>query len=404
MASKIFCPDTDSVETIVRETAAALRRGELVVFPTETVYGLGVLASHTDAVRRLISAKGRRSGHALSVAISGYSVLKRYAPNISPIGQRLARRCWPGPITIVADTSTGDSQIAQLPELCRQAVMPNGTTGFRVPDQPIVLKILQEVDEPVILTSANLSGSPPAVCATDAQVGLGDSPDLILDTGPAHFQVPSTVVSVVAPGYKILRAGVLTEETIERLAAKIILFISAGNTGYGLMAVAICAELLAKKLGCPIGDLQRRGYIVMSAEIPSGRKGDLPQTDREVMTEPGIPFDGYQSQPLSDDLLRRADVICVMDRSVFSGLPRLSAILDQDIARSGSKDTNRIVDQLPGYRKQDVVYCDRDVVCRDRVIVLEGITAPLGGCHTGYSRCAEEISAVLTDKLDFLLS
>ncbi|MBQ1454593.1 MAG: threonylcarbamoyl-AMP synthase [Thermoguttaceae bacterium] len=367
MASKILRLDTIPEQTVIHETVDALRRGELVVFPTETVYGLGCLASRQDAVHRLITAKGRRSGHALPVAVSGYPALKRLVPNLGTIGCRLARRCWPGPVTIVADTSSSDSPIARLPELCRQAVMPSGSTGFRVPDQPVVLKILQEAGEPVILTSANLSGSPPAVCAAEAMVGLGDAPDLILDAGTAHFRVPSTVVSVVGPGYEVLREGVLTKEKIERLTAKMILFVCTGNTCRSPMAEVIFSDMLAGRLGCSVEDLPRRGYVVMSAGTSANRGSATPQAAREVISELGLSLDDHRSQPLNEYLLRCADSICVVSRSHL----------------------NVIIDLWPGHR--------------DRVTVLEGISDPVGGTRADYIRCAEEVRKAVADKIDELL-
>ena len=367
MASKILRLDTVPDQTVVPQTVDALRRGELVVFPTETVYGLGCLASSQDAVPRLISAKGRRSGHALPVAISGCPALKRLVPNLGTIGERLARRCWPGPVTIVADTSSNDSPIARLPELCRQAVMPCGSTGFRVPDQPVVLKILQEVGEPVILTSANLSGNPPAVCADEAMVGLGDAPDLILDAGTARFRVPSTVVSVADSGCKVLREGVLTKEKIERLTAKMILFVCTGNTCRSPMADVICADMLAKRLGCSVDDLPRRGYVVMSAGTSANPGSATPRAAREVISELGLSLDDHRSQPLSEYLLRCADLICVVSHSHL----------------------NVSIDMWPGHR--------------DRATVLEGISDPVGGTRADYTRCAEEVRRAVAAKIDEIL-
>ena len=109
----------DSRDAIHR-TVQSLAEGKLAVFPTETVYGVAASARDGEAVSRLLDAKSRSEGHPLTLAIKSAADAMDYVPSMNPISQRLARRCWPGPVTLVMDGSQPDSLLRQLPETFRQ--------------------------------------------------------------------------------------------------------------------------------------------------------------------------------------------------------------------------------------------------------------------------------------------
>ncbi|MCL2349129.1 MAG: L-threonylcarbamoyladenylate synthase [Planctomycetaceae bacterium] len=303
-----------NIASIIDETVNILRDGGLVVLPTETVYGVAALASHETAVKRLIDVKGRSEGHALPLAISGYEMLNDYIPAPGPLGQRLARRCWPGPLTLVFDKIPEDSVLCRFPELSQNAIMPNGTVGFRVPNCSITLEILNELGEPLVLSSANISGESPAITAQDAQSCLGNHLDLILDFGEASLKKPSSVVQIHPESYTILRHGAISAETLEKLTAKIILFICTGNTCRSPMAEVICEKLLAEKLDCPIDELENHRILVMSAGIAAESHGYASPVAQEVVKQWGLSLEDHQPQPLTETLVRYADQIFVMAR------------------------------------------------------------------------------------------
>jgi len=126
-----------NLDEIIHQSVTCLRQGGLVVLPTETVYGIAALASNESAVKRLMDVKGRRDGHALPLAIAGYEMLSDYVPTPGVLGQRLARRVWPGPLTLVFDGTATDSFFTGYPLSIRQAIMPEGTVGLRVPNCPV---------------------------------------------------------------------------------------------------------------------------------------------------------------------------------------------------------------------------------------------------------------------------
>src|SRR5262245_15897313 len=119
--------------TVIRRAAQALAKGELVAFPTETVYGLAASALVPEAIERLCRGKGRSEDKPLALAIRGSAEARDWVPHMSTLGWRLARRCWPGPVTLVYGDGVDKGLASRLPESVRQRVCPSGTLGLRVP-------------------------------------------------------------------------------------------------------------------------------------------------------------------------------------------------------------------------------------------------------------------------------
>jgi len=174
----------DGVAAAVR----SLRRGELVVYPTDTLLGLGALAGNRKAVRRLIAAKGRTSTQPISVCVSSTEELERFA-RVSPAARRFLRRHLPGPFTVL---------LAPSPE-GRRAFAPaigGGTAvGFRVPDHPVARELARRAG-PITATSANRHGRPPARSAVAARRSFGAAVSCYLFTAPKGSGTPSTVVDL----------------------------------------------------------------------------------------------------------------------------------------------------------------------------------------------------------------
>jgi protein-tyrosine phosphatase len=300
---------------VVHRAVQALAEGQLVALPTETVYGLAASACNAPAVERLLAVKGRPASAPLALAIKGAEEALDYVPDMSPLARRLARRCWPGPVTLVVDNQHRDSLATQLPHSVRQAVTPNGTIGLRVPANEMAQDVLRMLAGPLVLTSANRSGEADAVTAQEVVSTLGSDLALVLDDGPCRYGQPSSVVRIKGNRYEVLREGVVGEGTLRRLASFMVIFVCTGNTCRSPMAELLMRARLAQCLKCKIDELDDRGVVVISAGIAAAPGCPPTSEASQVMRERGLDLSRHEAQPLTDQLVRHADVIITMTHS-----------------------------------------------------------------------------------------
>jgi L-threonylcarbamoyladenylate synthase len=180
-----------------------LQRGELVAFPTDTVYGLGAMAFNAEAVERIYAAKDRPVEKAISVLIADPSDLAKVALEVPQAAARLAEGFWPGALTLVVEKHP------DLPE----SVSAGHTVGVRIPNHPVARALLRSAG-PLAVTSANLSGQPSPATAQEVYAQLGGRIALIMDGGITPGGVPSTVVDCTGAEPRILRPGPVSEEKI----------------------------------------------------------------------------------------------------------------------------------------------------------------------------------------------
>jgi L-threonylcarbamoyladenylate synthase len=185
-----------------------LRSGGLVALPTDTVYGVGALAFDSHAVERLYWAKERPVDKAIPVLLGQAADLEAIASSVPEVARRLARRFWPGPLTLVV------MKKGNLPE----AVAAGNTVGVRVPDHEVALALLR-LAGPMAVTSANISGKENARTAGEVMEQLAGKVDLVLDAGPTPGGIASTVVDCTQPQPKILRLGPISLEAINSALA-----------------------------------------------------------------------------------------------------------------------------------------------------------------------------------------
>ena len=302
----------DDSRDVVHRAVQALVEGGLVVLPTETVYGIGASARSEAGIRRLVKFKGRSPDKPFTLAIRSAEDALDFVPNPGPVAERLARRCWPGPVTIVMDYGEQPGLLSQLPASTREVVAPNGSIGFRVPANDIVLEVLRMLAGPIALASANRAGEEAPATAAQAIAALGEETSLVLDDGPCRYGQASTVVRAGRDGYSLLREGVVGASALERLAGLVVLFVCTGNTCRSPMAAGVARQLVAKKLRCPPDELDQRGVTIASAGIAAVPGYRASPEAEEVMKSRGIDITSHESQPLTDTLVRQADHIFTM--------------------------------------------------------------------------------------------
>ena len=191
------------IETAVQ----ALRDGELVAFPTETVYGLGANAQNPAAVRKIFAAKGRPVDHPVIVHLDSPRFLHRWVREVPEPANKLAERFWPGPLTVIVRAG------AKLP---LRSTANTGNVALRVPDAAIPRAVVAAFALPVTATSANLQGVPECTYAACVRDQIGDRIPLIVDGGPTARSTHTTIVDLSAGGdsWQILREGAIATHEI----------------------------------------------------------------------------------------------------------------------------------------------------------------------------------------------
>jgi len=196
--------------TDLEALAARLRAGELVAFPTETVYGLGADATNSDAVLRIYETKGRPRFNPLIVHVADIEMAERLV-RFSPLARKLAR-FWPGPLTLVLPRRPG----AGLSDIVTAGL---DTVGIRIPDHPLALALIRAAGRPLAAPSANRSGRLSPTTAAQVRRSFGDTVP-VLDGGPSRAGVESTIIAVEGDVVTQLRAGALPREDIEAVVGR----------------------------------------------------------------------------------------------------------------------------------------------------------------------------------------
>ncbi|MFI7445482.1 L-threonylcarbamoyladenylate synthase [Nonomuraea indica] len=198
------CTDLEQRAEGLTEAAAAVRRGDLVVLPTDTVYGIGADAFTPAAVTALLDAKGRGREMPPPVLVGTVRAATALVEDLSPYGQDLIDAFWPGPLTLVCKANRA---------LSWDLGDTKGTVAVRMPLHPVALDLLKETG-PMAVSSANRSGSPAAVTAQEAEEQLGDAVAVYLDGGSTTDDTPSTILDLTTAVPRLLRRGAIPVEKL----------------------------------------------------------------------------------------------------------------------------------------------------------------------------------------------
>ena len=214
MSRRYDCADASERVAGLAEATAAARRGELVVLPTDTVYGVGADAFNPAAVTSLLAAKGRGRSMPPPVLVGTVRAATALVDDLGPYGKDLIDEFWPGALTLVCRAT---------PTLHWDLGDTRGTVAVRMPLHQVALELLQETG-PLAVSSANRSGTPSATTAAEAEEQLGESVSIYLDGGPCASPLASTIVDLTGPAPRLLRQGVISIERLREVA-----YVTAGE-------------------------------------------------------------------------------------------------------------------------------------------------------------------------------
>ncbi|GAA4595650.1 L-threonylcarbamoyladenylate synthase [Planotetraspora phitsanulokensis] len=204
MSRRYDCANQGERVSGLIDAASVVRRGELVVLPTDTVYGIGADAFTHSAVNALLEAKGRGRDMPVPVLVGTVRAANALVESLGTYGQDLADAFWPGPLTLILRANRS---------LSWDLGDTRGTVAVRMPLHPVALDLLKETG-PMAVSSANRSGATPATTAAEAEEQLGDSVSVYLDGGPCADNVPSTILDLTTAVPRILRKGAIPADKL----------------------------------------------------------------------------------------------------------------------------------------------------------------------------------------------
>jgi L-threonylcarbamoyladenylate synthase len=355
----------------IKEAAAVIDAGGLVAFPTETVYGIACRVN-SDSLAKLNEIKCRDSNKHYTLHISQKSYVRKYVPSVSLKAQKLIDNAWPGPVTIVFELNEHD--LAQQHKILKRNIFENlyssSSIGIRCPENAIASILLRLTHNPIVAPSANLAGENPSVEPKQVLSQFSGKIEILLDSGASRYRKSSTIVKIEKGVLKILRAGVYSQEDIERMAEVNFLFVCSGNTCRSPMAEGIFRKYLAEKLQYKVDRLGELGYKVSSAGILDMDGYPASAEAITACAAKGIDISIHRSKKLSVQLLKESDYIFAMAHS----------------------HCEHVVNMWPDAQKRCIILAEN-----------EDIVDPIGQSQEFFNNCANLIEKAVKERISGLV-
>lgn len=365
MTEVVSYQQTNDPRDVVHRAAQLLAQGQLIVLPTDTVYTVAASALQPEAVRKMtqLFAGSEEAGDfpVGQLAIRSREELGDYALDLSDVGTRLTRRCWPGPVTLALPTSPKEGLLGQLPKETRETILHPLADGApclwcRMPNHPFIHDLQSLMKAPLVLSQDALTANQDCENLVSQ---FAEELAMVIDDGETQYGLPATAVEMNGEQWRVLNEGAVSATLLKRLTGRVYLFVCTGNTCRSPMAEGIFRKLAADRLGCNQEELADRGVLVVSAGLAAQRGSPASPESVEAVRGMGVDLVSHSSQPLTSELLDQSDYVFTMTQG------HLDSIL---IARPDAGERVRMLSQ----ENQDV-------------------PDPIGGTQDDYQHCFQEI-------------
>lgn len=328
----------DDSRDVIHRAVHLLAEGGLVGLPTETEYAIAASCLQPAAITKLVNVVDAASPFVFQLAIQGTQAARDYVPEMSRLGLRLTRRCWPGPVAFVFDAPGDRGLLNALPRPVRAVIVHDNAFALHAPAHQIFQEVLRLTPAPLVIAAEGKLPTAATSSPATAEQQFVHELSLIIDDGPSRYGQPATLVRIEAEGWRILWSGVVTETTLRRLASEVHLFVCTGNTCRSPIAEGLFRKLLAERLQCSEDELIDRGFVVLSAGLAAVVGAPASSESVGVAEERQVDLRSHESQPLTEQLLEQADHIYTMTRdhrySILSIRPEAAETVEL-LARDG---------------------------------------------------------------------
>lgn len=322
---------------LVHRAVQVLAEGGVVGVPTDSLYAVVASGLSEPAVERLQNLNLGSNNHQvkgngsfsksqpqataaqpafpmtlapMAIAIPSAQAAEDYMPAASKLAKRLARRCWPGPVLLLACCDQSESLASRLPPMVRnQVVAEDGCVGFRVVSHGVFKQLHRFLAGPIVIRSAYSPTGSPVTTGEQLAALVGDQVPLILDDGATRYGGPSTIVRVTGEKFEIVREGVVETAAITQFAKPLLAVVCTGNTCRSPMAEVMLRERFRALTG------REDAVGVVSAGLAAFQGDRATNQAVEVMGRRGLDLTGHASQPMTEQILQLADVILTMTRN-----------------------------------------------------------------------------------------